>query len=272
MSKKTNNIKISTKDKKETLNLVKAELDNVLLTLKKVNCNALLFEANEAEARLIESLDNKLYPLRDTTKRSSAYNIDKIVNFINLKEPAYSYSVVSVFKYQYVKDKDKCLSMIPVTTDISHNFERKELREEIEEHNYSQELIEKKEFELSEKHKKELELIEQIVKNPNDYNILISGYLHRVEYEQINYGVNRKISKKDKNGRVKEYEKIRLNKHLSVTKPNIIIKKDDIEDFKARADMEVKYISQRGFKIAARGVFYKKIAKLNGENNEQDKN
>jgi hypothetical protein len=245
------------KSKKDTLSEVQKKLTSILSGLVKHECDAELYICDLAIANEIEELDKILYPLRSETIRGKAYDINKLVNIINPNEPAYDFSIVKVYKYQYIKDKIRCLARINVQMDISHNFQRKALKELIEINEFSENYIKEITSKLEKQLEEEKEVITNICKNPDDYDILISGYLEKVEYEQINFGVKRKINKMKK-GKEITLEKIRLNRHLSIKKPNVIIYHPDIEEDNQRADMEVKYLEKKGYKLASRGIFYRK--------------
>ena len=260
--------KIRKSEKQEAYSDVKKQIDEIISTLEVcTKADAELYTCDLRTACKIASLDAILYPFRDGSRRGSAYSVDKIINIINPGQPAYDFDVVEVFKYQYVNKKESCLRMLPKTLEVSHNFERKKLREEIKEEKYSNDLAEKRTAELNKRLEEESLLINDIIENNNEYSIVISGYMHKVKYEQINYGIKKvidindeSISKKIRNkAKLDGYVKTRLNKHLSIRKPNIIIYEPDKDMDEQRADMEVKYLAKRGFKVAARGIFYKKI-------------
>lgn len=257
-----------TKNKKDIFKNVKEEIDAILLGLEKYpDSIAELYISDLSTAKKLEDLDNILFPLRDGTARGKAYAVDKVINIINPNEPAYDFSVLKVDKYQYVTKKESCHKMIPQTFEVSQNFERRRLQDEFEANNYSKDFEDIRKAELEARLSKERELVEDIIENPDNYSVLISGYMNKVEYEQINYGVKRVINLNDKNiskkliSKMKKdgFVKVRLNKHLSIRKPNIIIYKADSELDELRADMEVKYLEKRGYKIASRGIFYKEI-------------
>ena len=199
-------------------------------------------------------------------RRGSAYSVAKIVNIVNPEGAAYDFKVVDVFKYQYVKNKESCLKLIPKNLEISHNFQRKILRESDDYKKNSTGLNEIKEKELEEKLALETKRVDEIIKNPDDFNIIISGYLDKVQYEQINYGIKKIIDDKDTtiNRSIRDkakhdgFVKKRFNKHLSITKPNIIVYEPDEDVEKERVLMEVKYLEKRGYELVARGIFCKK--------------
>lgn len=245
------------KSKKDTITEVQQKLSKIFASLTKYECEAELYVSDLDTANKIEELDSILFPLRSDTARGKAYDINKLVNIINPGEPAYDFSVVKVKKYPYIKDKERCLKRIGVQMEISHNFQKKALAELIQNNEFSVDYIKELNNNLEKKLNDEKEIIDNIINNPDEYDVLISGYLDKVEYEQINYGINRKI-KKIKKGKEITLEKVRLNSHLSIKKPNVIIFNPDTEEDNRRSDMEVKYLEKKGYKLASRGIFYRK--------------
>lgn len=245
------------KSKKDIVLDVQQKITTILSTLQKYECDAELYVCDIDVAKQIQELDNLLFPLRSDTIRGRAYDVNKLINIINPDEPAYDFSVVKVFKYQYIKDKERCLKKIGVQMEISHNYQKKSLNDLITSNNFSEDYINRLWQDLEEKIACEKEIIEEILINPDAFDILISGYKEKVEHEQINFGVKRTI-KKIKKGKEITLEKIRLNSHLSIKKPNLIVYHPDINEDTLRSDMEVKYLEKKGYKLATRGVFYRK--------------
>lgn len=245
------------KSKKDIVLDVQQKITTILSTLQKYECDAELYLCDINVAKQIQELDNLLFPLRSDTARGKAYDVNKLINIINPDEPAYDFSVVKVYKYQYIKDKERCLKKIGVQMEISHNFQKKSLKDLISSNNFSDDYIKKLWQDLEEKITCEKVIIDEILKNPDEFDILISGYKEKVEHEQVNYGVKKTI-KKIKKGKEITLEKKRFNSHLSIKKPNLIVYHPDIEEDSQRSDMEVKYLEIKGFKLATRGVFYRK--------------
>ena len=125
--------------KKEVLDNAKTTINDILENIEKLPDfeSAKIYVCDVETVEQILKLDSDLLPLRTETTRGKAYNINKIVNIINPDTPAYDFSMVRVEKYPYVTNKEKCLKKLPEECEVSANFHRKRISEEIENNDYT---------------------------------------------------------------------------------------------------------------------------------------
>lgn len=249
--------------KKEVLENIKSSVDEILSTLERLEDfeSAKIYICDIETSKKLLELDNDLLPLRSESIRGKAYNISKIVNIINPHAPAYDFSLVKVEKYPYVSNQEKCLKKLPQEIEVSANFHRKRINEQIESSDYSEHFKKKLAVEIELLIEKEREDVEEVLQNPDEYIIRISGYKERLIYGQINYGYYHV------DAQTSITTKKRANKHLSITFPNVIVYQPNEDADKHRIDMEVKYLNKIGFSQIARRVFIKRksgVMKKNG--------
>lgn len=240
--------------KKEVLENTKTTINDILDNLEKLPDfeGAKIYVCELETAKKILQLDNELMPLRSESTRGKAYNINKIVNVINPYNPAYDFSMVRVEKYPYITNKEKCLRKLPEEAEVSANFHRKRVTEQIENNDYSEDFKKKLADEIERIIERERENIDDVINNPDNYIIKISGYHERIIYGQINYGFFQEEAE------TKVLKKKRANKHLSIKIPNVIVFQPNEEADKHRVDMEAKYLKKSGFIQIARRVFVKR--------------
>ena len=240
--------------KKEVLDNAKTTINDILENIEKLPDfeSAKIYVCDVETVEQILKLDSELLPLRTETTRGKAYNINKIVNIINPDTPAYDFSMVRVEKYPYVTNKEKCLKKLPEECEVSANFHRKRISEQIENNDYTDDFKRKLEDEIERIIEIERKNIDDVINNPDDFIIRISGYQERIVYGQINYG----FFKQDPESKI--FKKKRANKHLSIKIPNIVVFQPNEEADKHRTDMEAKYLKKSGYEQIARRVFVKR--------------
>ncbi|AXH16373.1 hypothetical protein CP985_03235 [Malaciobacter mytili LMG 24559] len=245
---------MSSKSKKETLIDAKQEIFNILNTVsvERIFFNAKYYIIDEDTAEKIIAIDGTLKPLRTESKRGKAYDVRKIVNFINYGKPAYSFSFTIVDKYVLITDNIKCCQAAPVEFIVDYNFLIDRLRKRLEKSNYSQDFKDSVMNKLKNKLEKERDFINFAANNPEEHEFEISGYTDKISYAQINFAY---LEKNDKGFYIK---KGKSNKHLSKLIPNIIIFREFKNADNHRPDMKTKYLLERGFKKYGRRIYIKK--------------
>lgn len=212
------------------------------------------------KAKLFIDIEDSLEEFRQggagqKSVRKKAYSVNKIVNLINPNNPAYQYDLTIAKKYVYLSTKDLCLKEAGARVEISANIQRKNLKEEIDNHpEYSSDFIEKLIDELEKKIEKERERVKEIISNPTLISsIKISSFKSLIEYGQINYGYLDEERVDAKGMKVK----VRTNAHLSINYPNVFFY-EPIEDIdEHRSLMVAKYLEELGYIEICKDVFVK---------------
>ncbi len=210
--------------------------DDIEMSLKdiqavEINKKTILYIVSPKVYRAILKIDNKLLPYRSETRRGKEYDLSTFANLINdLDTIAFTHGFSTVERSELVTDQKKTFSRLSVEYEINKNKLTKDLDDLI----LKESIISVKAQELRNKLKVQLiqekETLEKILDNPNKYKVIISGYEFRKEYHQIFFHYLKGTKK----------VKTRIQKHLSVEKPNILVFNELEDEFlKSRSDKAV---------------------------------
>jgi len=192
-------------------------------------CGSILYIIDQETYAQIKELEKELLPLQTETRRGQAYQMDKIVNILNPEGVAFKYHVGIAKRSKLITDKNKIIKQLPAEYEINKNKVLLAAEKTIKESNLTGDNLADFRNTINKTLQDEKTKLENVLKNPEHYKIIISGFNIKKEWGHITYHY------KELSGENKSVHQ----KHLKTTYPNVLVYEDISANDQYRIDMEV---------------------------------
>lgn len=237
------------KKAEKTIALEKAQKDVELLlsTLEPINYeNGTLYVINNEQFKELIEIDNTISCFRTDTKRGKVFGIDSIIKIINPGNVANSFHLTTAYKSVLITDKGKIIDRLKYELTESEDKILKNAENYIKQYELDENAAKLTMANAYKKIAKEKDEYERIMKAPDEEEIIISTFVERIAYGQVNWTYFDKENKQRK-----------TNAHLSSKKPSALILNEDLTSDAYRSDMKVARFIKESYR-AFGNVFVKK--------------
>jgi hypothetical protein len=210
----------------------------LLSTLEPIEYEkGVLYIANKEFYETLLTIDDTISIYKTDSKRGKIFGIDSIIKIINPDKFAINYHLTTAFKSKLITDKGKIIDRLAAEKEVSKNKILKAAKDIIENNKLDEFEAKLKMDEANKKVNKEKQEFEKISSSPDDYELIISTFVERIAYPQVNWNYLDKENKQRK-----------TNAHVSTKKPSVLIIDENSIADDYRTDMQVARFIKDGYR------------------------